>query len=156
MSSKFSFGRIFFGLTCGVTIPFVVHDNVYYCIATCFLTPHLKYHKEKAQRHHTLAIPVESLDNYFVDVGKSFLFFWLVIGPTLYKTYVLKENLFDPQDLEDSQNGRLQLETKELLAKRDTYSDIVKKIKQAEKTKEKAQLKKDADGKAEIENAEDA
>ena len=132
MSSKFSFGRILFGLTCGVTIPFVVHDNIYYAIATCFLTPHLKYYREKAKRHSTMAIPVESLDYYLVDVGKSFLFFWFIIGPTIYKTYVQKEDLFDPQELDESQVVRRDQETKALLAKKDTYADIAKKIKQAE------------------------
>ena len=117
MSQSFSFGRVLFGLTCGITIPFVVHDNIYYAIATCFLTPHLKYHTEKTKRHHTMAIPVESLDTYVKDVGKSFLFFWFIIGPTLYKTYIKKEALFDPRDLDESQVRTRDQETKELLAK---------------------------------------
>jgi hypothetical protein len=28
-------------------------------------------------------------------VGKSFVFFWIVIGPVLYRTYYLKEEILD-------------------------------------------------------------
>ena len=90
-----SFARFFFGIGCGITIPFLVHDNVYYAIATCFLTPHLKYHTEKSKRSPDKAIPVQHLDYYLKDVGKSFLLFWLIIGPTLYKTYYSGEDMFD-------------------------------------------------------------
>ena len=90
---SFSFAKVLFGFTCGMTIPFMVHDNVYYAIATCFLSPHLKFSRENKERHPDLAMPVECLDNYFKDIGKSFILFWLIIGPTLYKTYYLKENM---------------------------------------------------------------
>ena len=124
--SKFSFGKILMGLTCGVTIPFVVHDNVYYAIATCFLSPHLKYTREFKQRNPDKAIPVESLDAYLLDIGKSFIFFWLIIGPTLYKTYYLNEDMLamggDPRQNE------------EISTKRDTFADILKKMKSAEQT----------------------
>ena len=91
---SFSFGKLLGGLTCGMTIPFMVHDNVYYAIATSFLSPHIKYHYERKHRNKDLAIPVEALDSYFKDIGKSFLFFWLIIGPTLYKTYYKKESMY--------------------------------------------------------------
>ena len=117
---SFSFGKVLAGLTCGVTIPFIVHDNVYYAIATSFLSPHLKYHYERTHRNKDLAIPVESLDSYLKDIGKSFLFFWLIIGPTLYKTYYKGENMYNKEELDAS-------------SKEDTYSSMLLKIKSAEK-----------------------
>ena len=91
MSGKFSFGKVLTGLACGVTIPFVAHDNVYYAIATCFYVPHLKYQREKAARHKDAAIPVEHLDYYLKDVFSNFFLFFLIIGTTMYKTYVKGE-----------------------------------------------------------------
>ena len=54
-----------------------------------------------------MAIPLSLLDGYVKDIGKSFLIFGIIIGPTLYKTYYLKENMFsrqqtDPLSKEDS------------------------------------------------------
>ena len=46
---------------------------------------------EKERRDPSLAISVTSLDNYLIDVGKSTLFFFFLIGPVIYKTYYLKE-----------------------------------------------------------------
>ena len=71
-----------------------------------------------------MAIPVESLDNYLKDIGKSFLFFWLIIGPTLYKTYYLKENMFDLNRMHDLNAAPSE--------KEDSFTEILKKIKQAE------------------------
>ena len=96
---KFSFGKVFIGMTFGITVPFCVHDNIYYAIATCYLSPHLKYNRELKQRNPDKALPVESLDSYLKDIGKSFLFFWLIIGPTMYTTYVKKENMFDMEKM---------------------------------------------------------
>mmetsp|Transcript_11504 Transcript_11504/g.14475 ORF Transcript_11504/g.14475 Transcript_11504/m.14475 type:complete len:189 (+) Transcript_11504:20-586(+) len=129
---KFSFGKVLLGVTCGVTIPFCVHDNVYYAIATCFLSPHLKYSRETRQRNQDKAIPVEALDSYIADVGKSFLFFWLIIGPTVYKTYWLGEDML-AMGQEVGLNGN-----HEATAKQDTFTDILKKMKSAEKKKSDA------------------
>ena len=71
-----------------------------------------------------MAIPVESLDNYFKDVGKSFIFFWLIIGPTLYKTYYLGENMFDLNKMHEMGSTAND--------KEDSFAEILKKIKQAE------------------------
>ena len=81
------------GLGCGLTIPHMVNDSTYFAISSCFYAPHLKFWKEKSERHRDKAIPVESLDAYLLDVGKSFLFFLLIIGPTLYSTYYLGEDI---------------------------------------------------------------
>ena len=104
MASKFSFGRVLFGLGTGITLPFIVHDNIYYAMGACFLSPHLKYWREKKQRNPDLAIPVEALDGYLKDIGKSFLFFMLIIGPTLYKTYYLGEEM---TELTGVKNGEM-------------------------------------------------
>ena len=98
---SFSFGKILGGFAAGMTIPFVVHDNIYYAIATCFLAPHVKAHKIRSDRHKDLAIPVETLDYYIKDIGKSFIFFFMILGPTLYKTYVMKQDIFDTMPGED-------------------------------------------------------
>ena len=92
---SFSFGRVFFGFGCGLTIPFLVNHDTYYAIGVCFLSPHLKFWRDQSKRHRDRAIPVESLDNYLLDVGKSFFFFWLIIGPTLYTSYYLKQPILD-------------------------------------------------------------
>ena len=105
---SFSFGRIAAGLGLGMTIPFMVNHDVYYAIATCFLSPHLNYWKEHYKKHQDKAISVESLDAYIKDVGKSFIFFWLIIGPTCYKTYYLKESILENAGMPDfaNPNGR--------------------------------------------------
>ena len=73
------------------------HENLYLVIASSFLRPHLKYKIEAAKRHKDQAVSTHELDSYLKDIVKSFAFFWLVIGPTIYKTYYLKEELF-PKD----------------------------------------------------------
>ena len=113
------------GLTAGITIPFMVHDNVYFAIATCFLSPHLKYARETSKRNVTKAIPVEHLDYYFKDIGKSFLLFLIIIGPTLYRTYYLKENILEMED----QN------TMDISDKPDSFADLVTKMRRAEQAK---------------------
>ena len=123
--SKFGFGKVFLGLTCGLTIPFCVHDNIYYAIATCFLSPHLKYSEQNGKRNPDKAIPVECLDNYLKDIGKSFLLFWIILGPTMYRTYWLKENMFDLNTMN---------EMGEASTKTDSYAEILKKIKHAEQS----------------------
>ena len=90
---SFSFGRLFMGLGCGLTIPHMVNNSTYFAISSCFYAPHLKFWKEKSERHQDKAIPVESLDAYLIDIGKSFFFFLLIIGPTLYSTYYLGEDI---------------------------------------------------------------
>ena len=125
-------GRFLFGMGCGVTIPFIVHDNIYYAIAISFLTPHLKFAAEKRKRNPDKAIPVQHLDFYLKDIGKSFLFFWLIIGPTLYKTYYTKENMFDMVDESDAKIAE------ELFSKNDSFADLLTKIKTKEQTNEQA------------------
>ena len=85
------FGIFFLGVGCGITLPFVTHNNVSKLMSVCFLHPHLKYSMEKERRDPTLAINVVKLDHYILDVFKSTLLFMLMIGPIAYKTYYLKE-----------------------------------------------------------------
>ena len=139
---RFSFGKVCFGLMSGITIPFMVHDNVYYAIATCFLSPHLKYRREVKQRNVDRALPVESLDKYFKDIGKSFVFFWLVIGPTLYTTYVKKQNMFEMERLDGMQGlglGEDDGDREHVSNKRDSFADILKKMKTAKADEAKAE-----------------
>ena len=44
---SFSFGKLFAGLGVGITLPFIVHDNVYMTFVTGFYAPHLKFHTER-------------------------------------------------------------------------------------------------------------
>ena len=101
---KFSFGRLFLGFGCGIMIPHVANHGTYYAISSCFLAPHLKFWRENKERHHDKAIPIESLDAYFIDIGKSLLFFLIIIGPTLYSTYYLKRDLLSMYGLGESEN----------------------------------------------------
>jgi len=82
------------GLAFGVALPMYCHENLYLVIATSFLRPHLKYRIEAAKRTRDQATSTQELDSYFRDIFKSFALFWLVIGPVIYKTYYLKEELF--------------------------------------------------------------
>ena len=133
------FGRLALGLASGLTIPFIVHDNVYYAIATCFYYPHLKYYREKEKRSAQKAIPLEHLDYYVKDVAKSFLLFWLIIGPTVYKTYYTKENILEGANEQEYQ------EAEDALNKPDSFSELLKKVKKVESdgtTATKRQMKK--------------
>ena len=85
------FGLFFLGIGCGVTLPFATHKNVSKLMSVCFLQPHMKYRMEKEMRDPSLAINVGKLDDYILDVGKSTLLFFLLLGPVMYKTYYLKE-----------------------------------------------------------------
>ena len=81
---SFSFGKLFGGLVCGITLPYVVHDNVYLAFVTGFYGPHLKFHTDRKRLGQDRAIPLEMVDEYVKEIGKSFIFFWIIIGPTLY------------------------------------------------------------------------
>lgn len=111
------------GLAFGVALPMCCHENIYLVIATSFLKPHLKYRIEAAKRHKDHAISTQELDSYFKDIFKSFIFFWVVIGPVLYKTYYLKEELF-PKDGYGKEAGILEVE--------DRAATILKQIKAPE------------------------
>ena len=129
--SKFSFGKVFLGLTCGVTLPFVVHEDVYYAIAVSFLSPHLKYWKNASQRDKQKALPVEALDAYMIDVTKSFLMFWIIIGPAIYQSYYRKANIFE-------NSGQTILDNK-ISERPDTFATLATKMKQMEQVTAKAE-----------------
>ena len=84
------FGLFFLGIGCGVTLPFVVHKNLSTAMSICFLQPHLKYQLEKEKLNPNVAVDVGRVDDYILDVGKSALLFFVLIGPVMYKTYYLK------------------------------------------------------------------
>ena len=133
------FARFFFGIGCGLTIPFIVHDNVYYAIASCLLAPHLKFREQQSKLSQNLAYKVEHLDFYLKDVGKSFLFFWLIIGPTLYLTYYKGENILEMAE-NDARDGGFALNDKNNPARlHDNFADIITKIKNAEYRKKNPQ-----------------
>lgn len=85
------FYRLASGLAAGLTIPMVCNENVYLVIATSFLRPHLKYRMDAEKRNKNLAVRTDELDAYLKDIFKSGIFFFIVIGPVLYKTYVKGE-----------------------------------------------------------------
>ena len=97
------FVRFAAGLTVGLTLPLMCHENVYLLIATSFLRPHLKYRMEAASRHKDIAISTDSLDSYLIDVAKSFVLFFILIGPVVYKTHYLGEDL-TPKSNEEEVN----------------------------------------------------
>jgi hypothetical protein len=101
------FLKFFGGMACGLAIPMVSHENVYMTIATCFLRPHLKFRMEQSTRHRDIALSTQALDAYLIDVGKSFALFWLTIGPVIFKTYYLKEDLVSQKFASDSDNLHL-------------------------------------------------
>ena len=87
------FYRLASGLLAGLTFPMICNENVYLVIATSFLRPHLKYRMEAEKRSKNLAVRTDELDAYLKDIFKSALFFFIVIGPVLYKTYIKKEEI---------------------------------------------------------------
>ena len=82
------FYRFAAGIAFGIMVPVYAHENVYLTIATSFLRPHMKYRMEAAKRNKNAAIKTESLDGYLYDVMTSAAFFFLIIGPVCYRTYV--------------------------------------------------------------------
>ena len=102
------FFQFLLGLGAGITIPSMVHQNVYGLLQICFWRPHIKFQLENERRSKDKAIPIESIEAYIKDVCKSSLFFCLSIGPVLYKTYYLEremteslgqQNMLDAEDL---------------------------------------------------------
>jgi hypothetical protein len=90
--------RLAAGLVAGLTIPLVCHENVYLVIATSFLRPHLKYRMDAEKRNKNLAIRTDELDGYLKDIFKSALFFFVIIGPVVYKTYVKGEDILPKEE----------------------------------------------------------
>ena len=126
------FAKFFVGLGAGMTIPFMVHDNVYYAIASCFFSPHLKFREQQRKIHANYAYDIKHLDNYFKDIAKSFLFFWLIIGPTLYITYYKKENILElAEDYKAGMGSGFGTKENPALL-HDNFSDILMRIKTAE------------------------
>ena len=107
------FYGLLLGFTAGVTIPHFVKHDVYFTIANAFLRPHLRFMIEKEKLGKNLAISTELLDSYVKDVFSSFLVFFIVIGPTVYREYIKDEVK----------------EIKEV-ALNDKYADMLKKIKE--------------------------
>ena len=90
------FFRLGLGLVTGITIPMIVHHNVYMTIANSFLRPHLRFQIEQAKLTKDHATQTETLDSYIKDVVGSFLLFFVAIGPVVYYTHFKK----DPSSLE--------------------------------------------------------
>ena len=131
---KFSFGKLFLGFGTGVMIPHVVNNSTFYAIYISFLLPHKKFWQQKAALHRDKAIPVESLDAYLTDVGKSFLFFLFIIGPTLYSSYYLKHDMLEQYGMGENPGkgggpGDSNLNKKESYEMVDTYALILKRMK---------------------------
>jgi len=68
---------------------------------------------EAEKRNKNLAVRTDQLDAYLKDIFKSALFFFIVIGPVLYKTYIKKEEIIRQQesldkDLLDSENYQVE------------------------------------------------
>jgi len=61
-------------------------------IASCFVGPHMKYKRLKAQ-HFTKdqALDPNLLDMYVKDVFTSFAIFWVILPNILWKLYVKRE-----------------------------------------------------------------
>ena len=122
------FVRFFAGLTTGIILPMVVHENVHYCLASCFLEPHLKYQYVKEKRGPHLAIPVHELDTYFKSIITNFGLFFVIIGPTLYQTYVKKQNI-----LTENHESELADQLSEDMTKEsDSYVEILKNLKRTQ------------------------
>lgn len=76
----------------------ICNENVYLLIATSFLRPHLKYRMEAEKRNKNLAIRTDELDAYLKDIFKSAIFFFIVIGPVVYKTYIKNEEIIQKDE----------------------------------------------------------
>ena len=81
------FLRLGLGFVTGLTIPLLVHDNIYLTIASSFLRPHLRFRIEQSKLTKAHATQTETLDTYLKDVVGSFLLFFVAIGPVVYYTY---------------------------------------------------------------------
>ena len=122
------FVRFFAGLTTGIILPMVVHENVHYCLASCFLEPHLKYQYVKEKRGPHLATPVHELDTYFKSIITNFGLFFVIIGPTLYQTYWKKQNILS----ENHESELLEKASEDISKETDSYVAILKNLKRAQ------------------------
>ena len=79
------------GFVTGIVIVHNSHEYVYLTIANSFVRPHWRYQKLKNQ-HYTKdhAVDTTLLDSYVKDVVSSFIGFWIVILPVVYKSYYAK------------------------------------------------------------------
>ena len=116
------FGVFLFGVSCGLSLPFMVHKNISTAMSVCFLHPHMKYRKEKEGRDAKLALSTQQLDNYLLDVGRSTLMFFVMIGPLMYRTYYLKEEI--DLGMKTGYEGMYKAE--------DSYVTMLKKMKEHE------------------------
>ena len=89
-------------------------------IATSFLRPHMKYRMEAAKRHKNVAIKSESLDSYLYDVVTSAAFFFVMIGPVCYRTYV--KGLYIGEDEKPEEKKEEEPEQE------DRYATMLKKL----------------------------
>ena len=82
------FVRLGLGFLTGVTISMNAHEYVYMTIATSFVRPHWRYFKLKNRLSKDHALDVNLLDSYVKDTIGSFVLFWFLIGPVVYKAYI--------------------------------------------------------------------
>lgn len=61
-------------------------------IANSFLRPHLAYNIKREKMDKYKAVSTQMLDDYFKDVFRSFLLFFILIGPTM------KQELFPKKE----------------------------------------------------------
>ena len=118
------FFRLGLGVVTGITIPLVVHHNVYMVIANSFLRPHLKFRVEQSKLTKDHAIQAEALDSYLKDVIGSFFLFFIAIGPVIYTTHFKK--------------AQLEKEEKEL---DDKYANMLVQIRDAQEQQMAEQMK---------------
>ena len=102
------FTRLALGLVSGLTIPHLVHQDIYMTIASSFLRPHLRYRIEKDKLTKDQAVSTRLLDSYIKDAIGSFFFFFIVIGPVIYYTYFMDEKKdIEKMTLEDKYTNML-------------------------------------------------
>ena len=84
------------GFLSGLTFSSTCPEYLYLIVVDCFIAPHWRYKQRKNElltsRH---ALNTTLLNSYVLDTATSFLMFWIMIGPSCYKTFV------DPNFAED-------------------------------------------------------
>lgn len=113
------FYKLGLGFVAGITVPFLVSHNIYMTIANAFLRPHMQYRIEKEKLKKDLAVPTTMLDSYVKDVVGSFLLFFVVIGPVVYRELAGEKEAAEKQK-------QMQVEPQ---SEDDNYTRMLKQIK---------------------------
>ena len=122
------FYKLGLGFAAGVTLPFLVSHNIYMTIANDFLRPHMQYRIEKEKLKKDVAVPTTMLDSYVKDVVGSFLLFFVVIGPVVYRELRGEREAVERQK-------QMQVEPQ---SEDDNYTRMLKQIKTRGATEEEA------------------